>query len=177
MTDKPDIVSVIQSEGIELRQRGRDFWGRCPFHPEKTASFKVSPARQTYYCFGCNAHGDVLDFIQKRKGLSFKDTLTFLGMAPGKLDAQAKKRIEHEKKKRAAIAAFKAWCDSEYNRLADTYRRLQQSKARCRTWEDVERIASLYHAESLWQLRMDILSSHDEQQKFKLYEEVTRHAA
>lgn len=54
----------------ELKQRGRDFWGCCPFHEEKTPSFKVDPKKQTWHCFGCGEGGDALDFIMKAEGLN-----------------------------------------------------------------------------------------------------------
>lgn len=130
MHNKPDIASTLRAEGIDLTQRGQSFWAVCSFHAEKTPSSKVDPERQTFYCFGCGAHGDVIDFIQRFKGLTFKDTLTYLGMTTGKPNRQAQQRIEREKRKRAAVAAFRAWCANEYNELADNYRKLQQAKDR-----------------------------------------------
>lgn len=49
---KPDLLAIIQAEGIELRQRGKNFIGLCPFHQEKTASFSVNTERQRFKCFG-----------------------------------------------------------------------------------------------------------------------------
>ena len=53
-----DIVEVVSGH-VELKQRGRNFFGLCPFHSEKTASFSVAPAKQIYYCFGCHSGGNV----------------------------------------------------------------------------------------------------------------------
>ena len=77
---KPDIMTVMEREGIELR-RGK---ACCPFHDENNPSFIVNQKKQTYHCFGCGAHGDVITFIMKMKGLSYKDALTYLGITPGK---------------------------------------------------------------------------------------------
>lgn len=84
ITNKPDIIIVLEREGIELRQRGRLWWSCCPFHDEKTPSFAVNPDRQTFNCFGCDEHGDVVDFIIKRNGVNFKEALKFLGITTGR---------------------------------------------------------------------------------------------
>lgn len=82
--NKPDILSVMEREGIELKRRGRDFWAPCPFHADKTPSFKVSPERQAFYCFSCGEHGDAVDFIQKRHSVNFKEALNILGIRSGR---------------------------------------------------------------------------------------------
>ncbi len=64
------MVGII-SESVELKQAGKDYIGLCPFHPEKTPSFTVSPGKQMYFCFGCNASGDVFKFLEIYKGISF----------------------------------------------------------------------------------------------------------
>lgn len=81
---KPGILSIMEREGIVLKRRGSDFWALCPFHAEKSPSFKVSPERQSYYCFGCSEYGDVVDFIKKLHGVSFKDACCYLGITPGR---------------------------------------------------------------------------------------------
>ncbi|MFM6184449.1 MAG: DNA primase [Dolichospermum sp.] len=59
---RADIVDVV-SEYVVLRKRGKDFVGLCPFHDEKTPSFTVSPHKQMYYCFGCQAAGNAIKFV------------------------------------------------------------------------------------------------------------------
>ena len=61
---RADIVDVV-SESVVLRKRGKDFVGLCPFHDEKTPSFSVSPTKQMYYCFGCNAGGNAIKFLME----------------------------------------------------------------------------------------------------------------
>ncbi|MDR1067007.1 MAG: DNA primase [Clostridiales bacterium] len=69
-----DIVEVI-SAYVKLNRVGGDYVGLCPFHNEKTPSFRVSPNKQMFYCFGCGAGGNVFGFIMKYENLSFTDAL------------------------------------------------------------------------------------------------------
>jgi len=71
---RADIVDVI-SERVVLRKRGKDFVGLCPFHNEKTPSFSVSPSKQMYYCFGCQAGGNVFKFIMELDKRSFAEVV------------------------------------------------------------------------------------------------------
>lgn len=72
-----DIVDVI-SKYVTLKRSGRNFFGLCPFHKEKSPSFAVSLDKQIFHCFGCGAGGNVIHFISKIEGLDFKDTLELL---------------------------------------------------------------------------------------------------
>jgi DNA primase len=56
-------VEVLERESVELKRRGKDLWGCCPLHKERTPSFKVNVERQKFYCFGCHRYGDVIDFV------------------------------------------------------------------------------------------------------------------
>src|SRR5215469_5983403 len=70
-----DIVSVI-GEYVRLRKSGANrYAGLCPFHSEKTPSFSVHATKQFYYCFGCQARGDVLKFVMELEGISFYEAL------------------------------------------------------------------------------------------------------
>lgn len=77
LKNKNDIVDVV-GRYVPLEQRGGSFWGRCPFHHEKTASFSVNPTGQFYYCFGCHKSGDVISFIMGIESLDFNDAVKFL---------------------------------------------------------------------------------------------------
>ena len=72
-----DIVDVI-SEYVQLKKRGRNFMGLCPFHREKTPSFCVSMDKQIYKCFGCSEGGNVISFIMKIENLDFWDSIEYL---------------------------------------------------------------------------------------------------
>ena len=74
---RADIVQVI-SGYVTLKRNGHKYWGLCPFHGEKTASFSVDPERQLYYCFGCKAGGSVIQFIMDIERLDFPEAVRFL---------------------------------------------------------------------------------------------------
>ena len=72
-----DIVEVI-SQYVHLKRSGRNFFGLCPFHNEKSPSFSVSPDKQIFHCFGCGVGGNVLSFISKIEGIGFKEAIETL---------------------------------------------------------------------------------------------------
>ncbi|MDI6731723.1 MAG: DNA primase [Candidatus Margulisbacteria bacterium] len=94
--NKTDIVAVV-SEYVQLKKRGRNYLGLCPFHSEKTASFTVSPEKQIFHCFGCHEGGNVFTFLMKIENIGFAEALAELGEKagisvpkPGKASAASK---------------------------------------------------------------------------------------
>ena len=84
-----DIVEVI-GDYVALKKNGKTWWGRCPFHNEKTPSFAVSPDRQTFHCFGCGKGGDVFTFIEEMEHIEFREALEKLAERAGvKLEARS----------------------------------------------------------------------------------------
>ena len=77
LKNKNDVIDVV-GKYVRLEQRGGNFWGKCPFHHEKTASFSVNPTGQFFYCFGCHKSGDVISFIMEIESLDFNDAVKFL---------------------------------------------------------------------------------------------------
>ncbi len=77
-----DIVDVI-SQYVTLKRSGRNFFGLCPFHKEKSPSFSVSPDKQIFHCFGCGVGGNVIHFISKIENLNFVETLHILAERAG----------------------------------------------------------------------------------------------
>jgi DNA primase len=71
---KVDIIDVI-GEHVVLKKRGKDHLGSCPFHQEKSPSFSVSPTKQRYYCFGCQAGGDAINFMMELGKQSFTEVV------------------------------------------------------------------------------------------------------
>lgn len=72
-----DIVDVI-SQYVHLKRSGRNYFGLCPFHSEKSPSFSVSPDKQIFHCFGCGVGGNVITFISKIEGMNFIETVQSL---------------------------------------------------------------------------------------------------
>lgn len=72
-----DIVDVI-SQYVNLKRSGRNFFGLCPFHNEKSPSFSVSPDKQIFHCFGCGVGGNVLHFVSKIENIGFVESLQML---------------------------------------------------------------------------------------------------
>lgn len=77
-----DIESVISSY-VQLKRRGSNLVGLCPFHNEKTASFTVYPENGSYYCFGCSAGGDVVTFIRQAENLDYMEAVRLLAQRSG----------------------------------------------------------------------------------------------
>src|SRR5208337_3195245 len=78
LKSRVDIVGVI-GEKVRLRKAGVNrYQGLCPFHQEKTPSFSVHATKQFYYCFGCQAKGDVIRFVQELEGIPFFEALKSL---------------------------------------------------------------------------------------------------
>ncbi|MBN2449429.1 MAG: DNA primase, partial [Lentisphaeria bacterium] len=93
---------------VRLQKRGADYWACCPFHKEKTPSFKVSSSRQSYYCFGCHKSGNVFSFVQEIENIDFPAAVELLARRagvilpqpeatdPGDREAAAQRRSERE---------------------------------------------------------------------------------
>ena len=73
-----DLVAVVESRGVKLSKQGNDFVGLCPFHKEETPSFRVTPSKNLFHCFGCGAAGSVIDFVMKLDGLPFRKAVDVL---------------------------------------------------------------------------------------------------
>ena len=77
-----DIVELIGSY-VNLKRAGSNFNGLCPYHGEKTPSFTVFPATQSFYCFGCGAGGDAITFAMRSENLDYKGAVEFLAKRAG----------------------------------------------------------------------------------------------
>ena len=77
-----DIVEVV-SQYVQLKRSGRNYFGLCPFHNEKTPSFSVSQEKQIFHCFGCGEGGNVYTFLMKIEGLTFTEVVLELARRAG----------------------------------------------------------------------------------------------
>jgi DNA primase len=72
------ILQKTVSGYVALKKRGKKYWGLCPFHGEKTASFSVDSEAQLYYCFGCHKGGTVINFVMDMERMEFMDAVRLL---------------------------------------------------------------------------------------------------
>lgn len=79
---RTDLVQLV-GKRVKLERKGRVFWGLCPFHKEKSPSFKVENERRTYHCFGCGAGGDAFKWLRETEGLSFPEAVQQLADTAG----------------------------------------------------------------------------------------------
>lgn len=75
--EKNDIVDVV-GRYVKLRKSGKEYVGLCPFHSDKQPSFEVNPQKQLFYCFSCQAKGDVIKFIMDIERIDFKEAVNLL---------------------------------------------------------------------------------------------------
>jgi DNA primase len=98
---KVDLVKVV-SEHLRLTKRNKELWGLCPFHQEDSPSFKVNPQTQTWYCFGCQRHGDVFTFVELIEKTDKRGSLQMLAERAGielkKLSPEQKERSDSRKR-------------------------------------------------------------------------------
>lgn len=73
-----DLISFLESEGLSFTKKGAEYWCCCPFHGEKTPSFKVSLSRNTYHCFGCGESGNAISFVMKMRNMRFYEAVEYL---------------------------------------------------------------------------------------------------
>jgi DNA primase len=84
-------VADVVGETVQLKKAGTTLKGLCPFHGEKTPSFVVTPARDTWHCFGCGKHGDIFTFVMERDTVAFPEALKVLAARAGvELDERTK---------------------------------------------------------------------------------------
>lgn len=125
-----DIVALV-SEHVALRRAGKNFVGLCPFHPEKTPSFTVSPDKQMFHCFGCQAGGDAITFIMRLTGSDFPTAVEELARRAG-VDVSRyvaspaeQRRMQRRQRlldvQREAAAFFAQVLRSAYGRQARAY--------------------------------------------------------
>lgn len=124
---KTDIEDVISSY-VSLKRRGSTLVGLCPFHNEKTPSFTVYPATQSFYCFGCGAGGDAIGFMRKIENLDYIDAVKTLAQRAGLQmpddgydDSLAKKRRRILEINRAAARFFHSYMMSEKGKTGLDY--------------------------------------------------------
>jgi DNA primase len=116
-----NIIDIARSY-MTLKQKGQDFWGCCPFHKEKTPSFKISNTHQAYYCFGCRASGNVISLVMQMESLSWREALEHLAKRANielpKIDDNFGKDARKKEKILSALAAARDFYCSNLRKAA-----------------------------------------------------------
>jgi DNA primase len=108
LKNRADLVRIVEMH-VPLKKKGANWWGNCPFHGEKTASFSVSPQKGFYKCFGCGKGGSAYNFVMELEGLNFPEAIKRVaeisGVAlPEPIDDANYERNKKRKKEQKAIA-------------------------------------------------------------------------
>ncbi len=110
-------VSEIVGRKVRLVRKGREHTGLCPFHNEKSPSFTVNDDKAFYHCFGCGAHGDVINFVLETEGLSFPETVERLSSQAGlqipEYTPEAQQRSKVKKTLYDVMEAAALWFESQ----------------------------------------------------------------
>ena len=93
--DAAQIVDVV-SDFVTLRRRGVNYIGLCPFHPDKSPSFNVSPAKNICKCFSCGEGGSPVTFLMKKEQMTFYEAIRWLGKKYG-IEVEEKKMNDEER--------------------------------------------------------------------------------
>jgi DNA primase len=111
-------AETVMGEYVHLEKRNGGLWGLCPFHQEKTPSFKVDPDKKSYYCFGCHEGGGIVNFVMQMDKLSYPEALEDLAKRLGieiiYESGESSEKAGEEGKKRDELSEL-------YRRVADTF--------------------------------------------------------
>jgi DNA primase len=106
VSERTDIYSVV-SRYVQLKQKGGRFWGCCPFHNEKTASFTISPDKGLFYCFGCQTGGNVFKFLSLIENITYFEAVKLQAQRLGIEIPEKKYSPEEERRLREKKSLFK----------------------------------------------------------------------
>src|SRR5262245_32060330 len=129
---RTDLVKLVGRK-VKLARKGRVFWGLCPFHKEKSPSFKVENERRNYHCFGCGAGGSAFKWLQDTEGLTFPEAVQRLAAEAGvELPAWTPEDEAREAKKKSLYDIIELGCrffeDQLNARAGDAARRYLEGR-------------------------------------------------
>ena len=141
--DSIDILDLVKDYVPSIKRSGVSYKGCCPFHQEKTPSFTVSPDKGLYYCFGCQAGGDIFDFLMRIENLSFNEAVRKLAERVG-IDWHQEEIMTEEEKARLKLYKLMDFAKDFYHKQLFSERGVQARnyvKSRSLTKETVEKFA------------------------------------
>ncbi len=154
-------IEDIISEYVQIKRRGKNLVGLCPFHSEKTGSFTVFPATQSYYCFGCGTGGDAITFIKNIENLDYIDAVTMLAHKAGlEMPEMKSQDINYKKKRETTLAINREAANYFYRNLLSEDGRvaLEYFKKRLLKASTIKHFA-LGYAKDSWNALVDHLVS------------------
>ena len=134
-------IAAVVGERVELRKSGAELVGRCPFHSEKTPSFYVQPNKGVFHCHGCNAGGDVFEFVRRLHKCTFRESVEYLAAKAGlKLNgftpsAELTAKVASMRAQRQREAALQHFIHDRIEAVSRRHRALGRSA----TWAAIER--------------------------------------
>lgn len=167
-----DVAEII-GEHVKLTRRGTRYYGVCNLHPDRAPSLVVDVNKRRFKCYGCQAHGDAVDYIQKINGIDFKQAVSLLAdrygidLADGKvLSLEARRKAQEARENRLLELTFREWIERAYKRLAFIYQTTDQALLKTSLWED---LAPLIHLMPILESYMNVLQYGTNEDKVKLY--------
>lgn len=171
-----DIADLV-GETVSLERRGRDLWGLCPFHGEKTPSFMVSRDKQRFRCWGCGTSGDVIDFVMKRDRLNFSAARDHLAARAGlrvevsPADREAIRQVQEKREKeKERQAKGEKFVRDEWGCLIKIERRCHRIMGLVRTERDLDRPQTVWAAHTISKVEsvLNDLEKADDTEKMRI---------
>lgn len=139
-----NIVDVISECGVALKQAGTNYKALCPFHEEKTPSFSVSSEKQIFYCFGCQAGGDVIHFLQKHEGKSFVESIEWLAKRANITLPAREAKYSARQKRINDLSELNTFAVKYYHELLRTGQHSQQAREYLKNRGIVTKMTNLF---------------------------------
>src|SRR5699024_7237631 len=111
-----DIVDVVE-EYVQLKKQGRNYFGLCPFHDEKSPSFSVTKDKQIFHCFGCGKGGNVISFMMEIESFSFLESVNYLASRAGVAIPETKSKAKPLSEETNTILSAHEWLGKYYHHL------------------------------------------------------------
>ncbi len=167
LLSRTDVVDVV-GQHVQLKKAGNTHKGLCPFHNEKSPSFTVSASRQTFHCFGCNAHGNAIGFLIQHCGMNFVDAVHDLAQRVGlnvptdERSAQERERSAALRKQQASLSDLLAQASQHYQRQLVKHARASRYLAQRGLSPEVIERFQLGYAPDGWRFLAGVLPAYDD---------------
>lgn len=169
LKNRADIVRIVEAH-VQLKKKGANFWGNCPFHGEKTPSFSVSPAKGFFKCFGCGKAGSAFNFLMEMEGLNFPEAIKRVAEMSGiplpePVDDEQYKRVkkkkEAEKKIADEIIQLNIWALEFWEReFSESYAEAEKAREYLHNRgisEETQKTFRIGYAPDTWDLVLNLL--------------------